>query len=146
MYLRAAFRLNILNREVIWNHESAHDITGAAISRHRFKFICCLITFVNKETQNNRCNTEFACMREIFDDMNERNARIRHPSPLLAIDETLYPYRGHIGLKQYSSNKPAKYGLLYRNLYDSSIPYIYYSLPYANKTEKVEPMSIPNFS
>ena len=25
LYLRAAFRLNILNREVIQNHESAHD-------------------------------------------------------------------------------------------------------------------------
>ena len=32
--------------------------------------------------------------------MNERNERMRHPSPLLAIDETLYPYRGHIGFEQ----------------------------------------------
>ena len=29
-------------------------------------------------------------MRELFEDMNERNARMRHPFPLLAIDETLY--------------------------------------------------------
>ena len=29
MYLRAAFRLNNLDREVVWNHESAHDIIGA---------------------------------------------------------------------------------------------------------------------
>ena len=70
--------------------------------------------------------------------MNERNARMRHPSPLLAIDETLYLYRGHIGFKQYNPNKQAKHGLLSRSLCDSPIPYTYYSLPYADKPEKVE--------
>ena len=134
LYLRAAFRLNILDREVIWNHESAHDIIGATISLHRFKFICRLITYNDKETQSDRWKTDkFACMRELLEDMNERNARMRHPSPLLAIDETLYPCRGHIGCQQYNPNKPAKYGLLYQSLCDSSIPYTYYSLPYAGK-------------
>ena len=83
------------------------------MSLHRFKFICCLITFDDKETRNDRWKTDkFACMRELFEDMNERNARMRHPSPLLAINETLHPYRGHIRFKQYNPNKPAKYGLL----------------------------------
>ena len=67
LYLRAAFRLNILDREVIWNHESAHDIIGATMSLHRFKFICRLIAFDDKETRNNRWKTnKFACMRELF--------------------------------------------------------------------------------
>ena len=104
------------------------------MSLHRFKFICCLITFANKETQNDK----FACMRELFEDMNEMNARMRNPSPLLAIDQTLHPYRGHIRFKQYNTNKPAKSGLLYRSLCDSSISYTYYSLPYAGKLEKIE--------
>ena len=91
LYLRAAFRLNILDREVIWYHESAHDIIGATMSLHRFKFICCLITFDDNETRNNRWKTDkFTCMRELFEGMNERNARTSHPSPLVAIDETLY--------------------------------------------------------
>ena len=131
--------MNILDREVIWNHESAHDIIGATMSLYRFKFICHLITFDDKETRNDRWKTDkFACMRDLLEDINEINARMRHTSPLLGIDETLYPYRGHIGFKQYSPNKPAKYGLLYRSLCDSSIPYTYYSLAYADKTEKVE--------
>ena len=46
-------------------------------------------------------------MRELFEDMNERNVRMRHPSHLLAIDET-YPYRRHTGFKQHNPNKPAK--------------------------------------
>ena len=77
-------------------------------------------------------------MRELFEDMNERNTRMRHPSPLLTIDDTLYPYCGHIGFKQYNPNKPAKYGLLYLSFRDSSIPYTYYSLTYEGKPEKVE--------
>ena len=126
LYLRAVFRLNLLDTEVIWNYESAHDIIGAAMSLHRFKFICRLITFDDKETWNKRWKTDkFACLRELFEDMNdvnERNARMKHPSPLPGIVETLYPYCGHIGFKQYSPNKPAKYSLLYRSLCDSSIP------------------------
>ena len=37
-----------------------------------------------------------------------------------------------------NANKPAKYGLLHQILCDSSIPYSYYSLPYAGKPEKLE--------
>ena len=59
------------------------------------------------------------------------------PSALLAVDETLYPYRGHIGFKQYNPQKPAKYGLLYRSLCDSTVTYTYFSLAYAGKQEVV---------
>ena len=84
------------------------------MSFHRFKFICHLITFDDKDTRNDCWNTDkFACMRELFEDMYEKNTRMRHPFPLLPIDETLFPYCGHIGLKQYNPNKSAKYGLLY---------------------------------
>ena len=76
------------------------------MSLHRFKFICHLITFTDKETRNERWKTDkFACMRELFEDMNKRNARMRYPSPLLAIDENLCPHRGHIGFKQCNPNK-----------------------------------------
>ena len=51
LYLRAAFRLNLLDREIIWNHESAHDIFGATMSVNRFKFICRFCTFDDKTSQ-----------------------------------------------------------------------------------------------
>ena len=58
--------------------------------------------------------------------MNENNVRRRNPSELLAIDETLYPYRGTIGFKQYNPSKPA-------SLCDYVTTYTYSSLPYAGK-------------
>ena len=87
--LRAAFRLNILDREVTSIHQSASDFIGATMSLHRFKFICCLITLDDSETRNDSWKTDkFAYMRELFEDMNETNTKIRHLFPLLAIDET----------------------------------------------------------
>ena len=68
--------------------------------------------------------------------MNEQNSKRRYPSPLLAVDKTLYPYRGSIGFKQYNLSKPAKYGLLYRSLCDSSVSYIYYTFPHAGNPEE----------
>ena len=47
----------------------------------------------------------------------------------------MYPYRGRIGFKQYNPNKHAKYGLLYRSVCDTFVPYTYFSLPYAGKPE-----------
>ena len=67
----------------------------------------------DKETRSDHWKTnKYACMRELVEDMNKRNARMRHSSPLLPIDDTLYPYCGYTRFKQYNRNKPTEYGLL----------------------------------
>ena len=53
----------------------------------------------------------------------------------LATDDTLHAHRGMVKLKQYNPNKPAKYGLLYRSISDSVVPYTFFTLPYAGKPE-----------
>ena len=109
------------------------------MSENRFKFICRFVTFDNKPTRADGWKGDkFACIREYFVAMNIKNAKIRYPSALLAIDETLCPYRGCIGFKQYNPIKPVKYGLLHRSLCDATIPYTYFSLPYARKPEILE--------
>ena len=40
-----------------------------------------------------------------------------------------------VKLKQYNPNKSAKYGILYRSISDSVVPYTYFTLSYAGKTE-----------
>ena len=138
LYLRAAFKLNLMNQNIIWNHEATHSIFGAGMSLSRFQFITRFVTFDDKATREDRWQYDkLARMREFFEAVNVNNARAHYPSFYLAIDETLYPYRGHIGFKQYNPNKPSKYGLLYRSLCDASLPYNYYSLPYAGKPENL---------
>ena len=104
-----------------------------------FMFMSCFITFDDKEKRPDRWKTDkFACIRELFEAMNERNAKMRYPSPQLAIDETLYPYCGCIGFKQYNPRKPEKYGLLYRSFYDSTTTCTYFTLAYTGKPESTD--------
>ena len=103
----------------------------------RFHFLTRFIEFDDKASREERWQFDkFACIRDFFETVNEKNASVRSPSPYLAIDETLYPYRGSIGIKQYNLSKPAKYGLLYHSLRDAVVPYTYYTLPYAGKPSK----------
>ena len=51
----------------------------------------------------------------------------------MAIDETLYSYRGRISFKQFNLSRPAKYGVLFRSLCDSIVQLTYVLLPYAGK-------------
>ena len=67
---------------------------------------------------------------------------MRSPSPYLDMDETFYPYRGSVGIKQYNPNKVTKYELLYCSLCDTVAPYTYYTLPYDQKTIKNKQRSI----
>ena len=68
---------------------------------------------------------------------NENCAQLRTPSEYLATDKTLYSYQGKIVIHQYNPNKQAKYGILYRSISDIHVPYTYYTLPYAEKTEEI---------
>ena len=76
---------------------------------------------------------KFAYMRSFFESF-----KFRYASSYFAVDETLYPYRGRIGFKQYNPSKPAKYRLLYRSLCEAIVPYTYFSLPCAGKAEVLD--------
>ena len=102
------------------------------MSLKRFQFLTRFIEFDDKASREERWQFDkFACIRDFFETVNEKNASMRSPPPYLAIDEIHYPYRGSIGIKQYNPSKPAKYGLFNRNLCDAVVSYTYYTLPYA---------------
>ena len=136
LYLRAAKHLNLQIVRDVFSHESSLDIFQNTMSQNRFVFLVRMLSFDDKDTRAERWKLDkYAAFRDFFERMNVNNARARVPSSYTSIDETLYPYRGHIGLKQYNPNKPSKYGLLYRSLCDASIPYTYWTLPYAGKPD-----------
>ena len=111
----------------------------AMMSLNCFVFILRFITFDEKSTRAERWRYDkFACMWSFFESFNKNISKFRYPSSYLAVDETLYPYRGRTGLKQYNPSKPAKYGLLYRLICDATVPYTYFSLPYAGKPEVLD--------
>ena len=136
-YIRAALKVNIHNSNQIWYYESPNDLFAATMLLKKFYFLTWFIEFNDKASREESWQFDkFACIRDFFETVNEKNASMRSPSPYLAINETLYPYRCSIGIKQYNLSKPAKYGLLYHSLCDAVVPYTYFTLPYAGKPSK----------
>ena len=118
------------------NENEIQNEISATMNVKRFQFLCRFLAFDDFATRRERWQSDrFAAFREFLEDFNERCARMRNPSEYLCIDETLYAYRGNVKFRQYNPSKPARYGLLYRSISDSRVPYTYFTLAYAGKPE-----------
>ena len=140
MFIRGVMKQNLRNIHKIYFHKSSNPIYKATMGINRFKFLVRCIQFDDFTTRPQRRKSDrFAAFREFFRCFNENCTQLRTPSEYLAIDETLYPYRGKIVIfnSQYNPNKPAKYGILYRSISDGHVPCTYYTLPYAGKPEEI---------
>ena len=134
-YLRGVLKLNLRKTNVFY-HKSSNDVFSATMNVKRFQFLCRFLAFDDFTTRRERWQSDrFAAFQEFLEDFNERCARMRNPSEYLSIDETLYPYRANVKFRQYNPSKPARYGLLYRSISDSRVPYTYFTLAYAGKPE-----------
>ena len=109
LYLRARLKLNMFDRGTLWHHETANNFFEAMISLNCFIFILRFITFDEKSTRAERRRyNKFVCVWSFFESFNKNISKFCYPSSCLAVDKTLYPYCGRIGLKQYNPSKPAK--------------------------------------
>ena len=135
-YLRGALDQNLHSVKDLFNHDSSCDVFAATMNYMRFYFLCQMVKFDDKEIKAERWRMDrFTALRKIFESFNVNCTTLCIPSEYLAIDETLYAYRGMVKLKQYNPNKPAKYGLLYRIISENVVPYTYFTLLYAGKPE-----------
>lgn len=143
MYVRGVLKYNLLRVDRLYQHQHSNPIFKATMSQNRFELLLRIIQFDDVNDRPERWEEDrFTAFRSFFNEFNSNCIALRIPSDFLSIDETLYPYRGRITIKQYNPNKPAKYGILYRSLSDARLPYTYNTLPYAGKpnaiTEKRE--------
>ena len=111
------FEINMLFNPKSPQH---NDWSSACMSRDRFKFLCCRITFDNIDTRIIRAinDRKFYKMNEIFDHFKLNLKKCIEPGSRVCIDEQLYAYRGRCPFKQYIPSKPAKYGIKYWSLVD----------------------------
>ena len=104
------------------------------MGRKRFKFLFNNLMFDDVATREVDWQQDrFTTIREFFEIFNRNCMNHVIPSEYLSIDETLYPMRTQVRIKQYKPNKPAKYGLLFKSLNDARFPHTYQSIPYAGK-------------
>ena len=94
-----------------------HPVFSATMSRNRFTFLLGQLRFDDKSTRKTRWKEDrFAANRELFEIFNENcNCRIS-ATEYMALDETLYGFRGQIGIKQYNPKKPSSSRMLVRDM------------------------------
>ena len=73
----------------------------------------------------------FTAIRGFFEKFNNQYMLVLVPGDYLSLDETLYPMRTQMSLKQFNPSKRAKYGLLFNSVNGARYPYTFFSLPYS---------------
>ena len=109
--------------------------------RDRFRLISSCISFDHFDTRNERKinDNKFFKMRIFYDNFRKNIRAALTPGLHLTIDETLFSFQGRCAHRQYIKSKPAKYGLKYNNIVDTSTAYLLDTLPYLGKsTDKNE--------
>ena len=81
----------------------------------------------------------FAAARDVFEEFNDNCSSALQADDAMAIDECLYACRNQVAMKQYNPNKPAKYGLLIKELNSVRVPYTHRSEVYAGKPSEPGP-------
>ena len=81
----------------------------------------------------------FAAIRDFFEKCNETFGAAIVPEDYISLDETLYPARKQVNLKQYNPEKLAKHGILFKSLNCARYSYTHQTHEYSGK-----PAQAPN--
>ena len=107
------------------------------MSLNRFKLIRTVLRFVNVSTRQARlARDKLAAVRLLIDGFTTNSQKAMVPGESVTIDEQLYPYSGRCRYRQFMPSKPAKYGLKFWLLCDSSSFYCYNAIFYCGKDEE----------
>lgn len=103
MYLRSAENKSLRSLQQIWDRKRGRPEFRATMSLQRYRFLCSQIRFDDGTNREERRKTDkFCCFREIFEQFFGNCNLIMAPEAYVTIDETLYPYRGRVGFRQYN--------------------------------------------
>ena len=124
IYFRGLYKLNHYSIDHIFSKEMGIPIFTATMSRQGMKFLLSCVTFDDPNERAERWRTNrFAAARPLYEFFNSNCSKYHYPSEYLTIDETLYPMRHQIALRQYKPNKPHRYGSLVKSLNDAELPF-----------------------
>ena len=97
-------------RSMYWEHsEDTHNpVVSSLMSRNRFDSIIQNLHLA--DNMNLDISDKFAKVREIINHMNDSCLKNFLPQETISIDESMIPYFGRQGAKQYIHGKPIKFG------------------------------------
>ena len=128
VYFRGLLGLHNHKISILFSQKAGHPVFGATMSRNRFQLLIANLMFDKSDERKEKWPYDrFTAIRDFFEGFNLNCLKHVIPSEYLLLDETLFPMRHQIGMKQYNRNKPAKYTLLFKSLNDARFPYTYQS-------------------
>ncbi|XP_053946583.1 piggyBac transposable element-derived protein 4-like [Anastrepha ludens] len=134
LILAGVFRSNNESCESLWNPETGRPIFAATMPLKTFKKISRVIRFDNRETRSERRSLDkFAPIRDLWNQWVEILPKLYNPTENVTIDEQLVAFRGRCPFRQYMPAKPAKYGIKFWVLWDSTTSYVWNLQPYTGK-------------
>ncbi|XP_045475400.1 piggyBac transposable element-derived protein 3-like [Harmonia axyridis] len=122
-------------RRLYWKQDpDVHShLVSDAIRRNRFDELISFIHLANNE--NNDGSDKMYKVRPIFDHLNNSFKQIS-PGPTISIDESMIPYYGRHGCKQFIRGKPIRFGF---KLWVAADPsgYIHHVEPYCGSSTRL---------
>lgn len=134
LLLAGVFRSNNESTESLWDFEKGRPIFRAIMPLKRFKNLSRVIRFDNKNTRSERrILDKFAPIRDLWNMWAEILPKLYNPTHDVTVDEQLVAFRGRCPFRQYIPSKPAKYGIKFWVLCDSTTSYVWNIQPYTGK-------------
>ncbi|KAL4104076.1 hypothetical protein QTP88_019389 [Uroleucon formosanum] len=94
-----------------WNRAERYqnNVASKTMSRNKFELI---LRFWHFENNNSADKTDrLYKIRKLLNMANDRFKNVHQPGEIIAVDESMIPYRGRLQFRQYIPNKTHKYGV-----------------------------------
>ena len=129
--------VDLPRRPMYWEHnEDTHNTTvSSLLSRNRFDEIMQNLHLADNSNLDKE--DKFAKVRPLIDKLNEQCLANYLPEQSVSIDESMVPYFGRHGCKQYMRNKPVKFGYKFW-VAATPLGYAIQFYPYAGKDENYD--------
>lgn len=143
LYYTTLFKIN--NILDLW---SIHGLPlfRATMSRRRFEYLSMCIRFDDKNTSEERRQTDkFSSIRDLWDRFLNNCNRYYEPSNDCIINEQLLKFRGRCAFKTHIPSRKDRYGLRIFTINDAMTHYVFNAVPYIPMKNQDPIENVPSF-
>lgn len=103
--------MKVSDRDMYWSNDRDTRIAAVAdlLSRNRFKEVMRSLHFRDNQTMPSDNTDKYFKVRPLFSNLNT-NLEVFENGEFISVDESIQPYFGFHGAKQYMKGKPHKFG------------------------------------
>ncbi|XP_068122483.1 piggyBac transposable element-derived protein 4-like [Hyperolius riggenbachi] len=133
-----------------WSRNIIHSapLYSGTMSRKRYEMLLSCLHFVNNDEQVSRedpAHDRLFKIRPLLNHLNTKYQEVYVPERQIAIDESMIPFHGRLGIKQYIPSKRSRYGVKLYKLCESGSGYTHSVRVYEGKDHLLQPAGCPPY-